>query len=31
MAAKMYQIKGGKMVDISGWIELPRTQEYFGR
>jgi len=31
MAAKIYEIKGGKMVDISGWIELPRTMEYFGK
>lgn len=31
MAAKMYEIKGGKMVDVSGWIELPRDQEFFGK
>jgi branched-chain amino acid transport system substrate-binding protein len=31
MAAKIYEIKGGKMVDISGWIELPRDKEYFGK
>jgi len=31
MAAKIYEIKGGKMVDISGWIELPRDMEYFGK
>jgi hypothetical protein len=31
MAAKIYEIKGGKMVDVSGWIELPRDQEYFGK
>lgn len=31
MAAKIYQIQGGKMVDVSGWIELPRDQEYFGK
>ncbi len=31
MAAKIYQVKNGKMVDISGWIELPRDQEYFGK
>ncbi len=31
MAAKIYQIKGGKMVDVSGWVELPRDQEYFGK
>jgi branched-chain amino acid transport system substrate-binding protein len=31
MAAKIYQIKGGKMVDVSSWVELPRDQEYFGK
>jgi branched-chain amino acid transport system substrate-binding protein len=31
MSAKIYQIKGGKMVDVSGWVELPRDQEYFGK
>lgn len=31
MAAKIYQIRGGKMVDVSGWIELPRDAEYFGK
>jgi hypothetical protein len=31
MAAKIYQIQNGKMVDITGWIELPRDQEYFGK
>jgi len=31
MAAKIYEIKGGKMVDVSGWIELPREIEYFGK
>jgi branched-chain amino acid transport system substrate-binding protein len=31
MAAKIYEIKGGKMVDVSGWIELPREMEYFGK
>jgi branched-chain amino acid transport system substrate-binding protein len=31
MAAKIYEIKGGKMVDISDWIELPRDMEYFGK
>ncbi len=31
MAAKIYQIQNGKMVDISGWIELPRDMEYFGK
>lgn len=31
MAAKIYQIKSGKMVDVSGWTELPRDMEYFGK
>jgi len=31
MAAKIYEIKGGKMIDVSGWIELPREMEYFGK
>ena len=31
MAAKIYEIKGGEMVDISGWIELPKEAEYFGK
>ncbi|HMK36676.1 MAG TPA: ABC transporter substrate-binding protein [Desulfomonilaceae bacterium] len=31
MAAKVYEVKGGKMVDVSGWIDLPREQEYFGK
>ena len=31
MAAKIYEIKGGKMIDVSGWIELPRDMEYFGK
>jgi branched-chain amino acid transport system substrate-binding protein len=31
MAAKIYEIKDGKMVDVSGWIELPRDMEYFGK
>lgn len=31
MAAKIYEIKGGKMVDISGWVELPRNWDYFGK
>ena len=31
MAAKIYEIKGGKMVDVSGWIELPKEMEYFGK
>jgi branched-chain amino acid transport system substrate-binding protein len=31
MAAKMYQIQGGKIVPVSDWIELPRDMEYFGK
>jgi len=31
MAAKIYEIKKNKMVDVSGWVELPRTMEYFGK
>ena len=31
MAAKIYEIKDGKMVDVSGWVELPRDMEYFGK
>jgi branched-chain amino acid transport system substrate-binding protein len=31
MAAKIYEIQNGKMVDVSGWVELPRDMEYFGR
>jgi len=31
MAAKIYQIQDSKMVDVSGWIELPRDMEYFGK
>jgi branched-chain amino acid transport system substrate-binding protein len=31
MAAKIYEVKGGKMVDVSGWVELPRDMEYFGK
>ena len=31
MAAKIYQIRGDKMVDVSGWVELPRDMEYFGK
>jgi len=31
MATKIYEIKGGKMVDVTGWITLPRDQEYFGK
>jgi branched-chain amino acid transport system substrate-binding protein len=31
MAAKIYQIQNGKMVDVSGWIALPKDMEYFGK
>lgn len=31
MAAKVYEVKNGKFVDVSGWIELPRDKEYFGK
>jgi branched-chain amino acid transport system substrate-binding protein len=31
MAARIYQVQNGKMVDISGWIELPKDMEYFGK
>jgi branched-chain amino acid transport system substrate-binding protein len=31
MAAKIYQIKDAKMVDVSGWVELPRDIKYFGK
>ena len=31
MAAKIYEIKNNKMVDISGWVGLPRDMEYFGK
>ena len=31
MSAKIYEIKGGKMVDVSGWVELPKDMEYFGK
>jgi branched-chain amino acid transport system substrate-binding protein len=31
MAAKIYQIQKDKMIDISGWVELPRDMEYFGK
>ena len=31
MAAKIYEIKNGKMVDVSGWIKLPREMKYFGK
>ncbi|MGD8259029.1 MAG: ABC transporter substrate-binding protein [Desulfobacterales bacterium] len=31
MAAKIYQIQKSKMVPVSGWVELPRDQEYFGK
>jgi branched-chain amino acid transport system substrate-binding protein len=31
MAAKIYQIQGGKMVPVSDWIDLPKDMEYFGK
>lgn len=31
MAAKIYEVKGGKFVPVSDWIELPRDKEYFGK
>ena len=31
MGAKIYEIKDGKMVDVSGWIKLPRDMVYFGK
>lgn len=31
MAAKMYQVQGGKFVPVSDWVELPRDMEYFGK
>jgi hypothetical protein len=31
MQAKVYEIKGGKMVDVSGWVKLPRDMVYFGK
>jgi branched-chain amino acid transport system substrate-binding protein len=31
MAAKIYEIKGDRFVDVSGWVELPRDQKYFGK
>ncbi len=31
MAAKIYEVKGDKFVDVSGWVELPRDMEYFGK
>ena len=31
MAAKIYEIKNNKMVDISGWVALERDWEYFGK
>ena len=31
MAAKIYEIKDAKMVDVSDWIELPRDMKYFGK
>ena len=30
-AAKIYEIKGDKMLPVSDWVELPRDKEYFGR
>jgi branched-chain amino acid transport system substrate-binding protein len=31
MAAKMYEVKGNKFIAVTGWIELPRDMEYFGK
>jgi len=31
MAAKIYEVKNGKFVAVSDWIELPRDMEYFGK
>lgn len=31
MSAKIYEIKNNKMVDISGWVELPKDMKYFGK
>ena len=31
MAAKIYQVQGGKFVPVSDWVELPRDMEYFGK
>jgi branched-chain amino acid transport system substrate-binding protein len=31
MSAKIYEIEGGKMVDVSGWVTLPRDWDYFGK
>jgi branched-chain amino acid transport system substrate-binding protein len=31
MAAKIYQVKDGKLLDVSGWIELPKDEKYFGK
>jgi len=31
MAAKIYQIQKSKMEPVSGWVELPKDQEYFGK
>jgi hypothetical protein len=31
MAAKIYQVQGGKIMPVSDWIELPRDMEYFGK
>lgn len=30
LAAKIYQVKNGKFVDVSGWVKLPRDLTYFG-
>ncbi len=31
MAAKIYEIKKNKMVDVSGWVELSKDEKYFGK
>ena len=31
MSAKIYEIKNNKMVDISGWVALPKDMKYFGK
>jgi branched-chain amino acid transport system substrate-binding protein len=30
LAAKIYQVKNGKFVDVSGWVNIPRDFKYFG-
>lgn len=30
LAAKIYQVKNRKFVDVSGWVKLPRDFQYFG-